>query len=329
MHTCESTIDTQVLDTDLALIRYLRGRVPEEIVRRRLELEKRGPEPVFDLRNRTLHPENWSGVAPLLRFLLRFPGAYERGQRNAHSLVLRQQPLTVRGLGADFRGYRIVQISDPHLDSSPHFADTLIDALEGVQADLCVFTGDFRFQTDGDSGPALEAMARLVNALPTPAYAVLGNHDALTMLPELETLGVRVLFNEGLALTRRGATLWLAGVDDPHYFGLHDLTTARAGCPDDAPALLLSHSPELYAEAAAAGYQVMLCGHTHGGQICLPGGIPLFTNARCPRRYCRGTWNVGALRGYTSTGAGTSVLDVRFNSPAEVVVHILESEPGS
>lgn len=325
MHPCEPINNAPVADTEQALLFYLRERVPAEVVRRRLELERCGPEPVFDVRNLTLNPENWSGFTPLLRTLLQGFGLYERGRRNALTLTVRERSLKIAGLPADFNGYRILQISDPHLDMRPDFTDALSAALEGVDADLCVLTGDFRFQTTGDSTAALEAVARLAGTLPAPAYAVLGNHDCLSMLPEMEAVGVRVLFNEGVALSRGGAVAWLAGVDDPHYFRLHDLKAAQAGRPENAVALLLAHSPELHAEAAAAGYQAALCGHTHGGQICLPGGIPILTSARCSRRYCRGDWQDGDLNGYTSIGAGSSVLDVRFNSPAEIVVHVLES----
>ncbi|MCK7581816.1 MAG: hypothetical protein MZV65_43480 [Chromatiales bacterium] len=67
----------------------------------------------------------------------------------------------------------------------------------------------------------------------------------------------------------------------------------------------------------------MLCGHTHGGQICLPGGFPLTWDARCPRRLAAGAWRHGALLGYTSVGAGTSVVNARLNCPPEITVHTL------
>lgn len=326
MHPCQAISNAPIAESEQALLHYLRDRVPPDVVRRRLELERCGPEPVFDFRNLTLNPENWSGFAPLLRTLLQWSGLYQRGRRNALALTVRERPLGIRGLPDAFRGYRILQISDPHIDMCPEFADTLKDALVGVSADLCVLTGDFRFRTTGDMTAALKGMERLVEALPAPGYAVLGNHDSLGMLPGMEAAGVRVLFNEGTDLMRGGETVWLAGVDDPHYFGLQDLNAAQAGRSEGTAALLLAHSPELHAEAAAAGYQAVLCGHTHGGQICLPGGIPILTSSRCSRRYCRGDWKDGDLNGYTSTGAGSSVLDVRFNSPAEVVVHVLNNE---
>jgi len=67
----------------------------------------------------------------------------------------------------------------------------------------------------------------------------------------------------------------------------------------------------------------MLCGHTHGGQICLPGGVPLLTDADCPRALARGAWKYHNLIGYTSVGAGSCIVDVRLNCPPEVTLHRL------
>ncbi|HSD96826.1 MAG TPA: hypothetical protein VLB06_06745, partial [Sulfuricaulis sp.] len=87
--------------------------------------------------------------------------------------------------------------------------------------------------------------------------------------------------------------------------------------------ILLSHTPEAYRNAAHAGFRLMLCGHTHGGQICLPGGIPIITDADCPRALVAGPWMYHGLIGYTSVGAGASIVDVRLNCPPEITLHRL------
>ena len=87
--------------------------------------------------------------------------------------------------------------------------------------------------------------------------------------------------------------------------------------------IALIHSPELYDLAAECGFSLYLAGHTHGGQIALPGGKVLYKNARCPVRLASGNWQYGSLKGYTSVGAGSSLLDVRFNCRPEVVLHRL------
>ena len=76
---------------------------------------------------------------------------------------------------------------------------------------------------------------------------------------------------------------------------------------------------------AVAGVDLNLAGHTHGGQICLPGGIPLMVNASCSRRYCKGPWRYHALDGYTSVGSGVSMVDVRLNCPPEITIHRLRA----
>jgi len=156
-------------------------------------------------------------------------------------------------------------------------------------------------------------------------YAVLGNHDSLRMVPHFESMGIQVLLNESVKIERGGAAIYLAGIDDPHYFRTDNMEKAAEDIPPDAVSVLLAHSPEIYRQAAHAGFSVMLCGHTHGGQICLPGGIPLMVNARCLRRYCKGSWRYHALAGYTSAGSGVSMVDVRLNCPPEITLHRLRA----
>src|SRR5450756_1910785 len=119
------------------------------------------------------------------------------------------------------------------------------------------------------------------------------------MVPELELMGVQMLLNEATQLQRGTADIVLAGVDDPHFYKCHDLKKALTAVAPDQFVILLSHSPEIAQEAARCGVDFYLCGHTHGGQICLPGGIAVFANASCNRRYVSGSWKCGAMQGYT------------------------------
>jgi len=86
---------------------------------------------------------------------------------------------------------------------------------------------------------------------------------------------------------------------------------------------LLAHSPEVFVEAEKAGFELYFCGHTHGGQVCLPGDFVLINNARSPRKLCKGSWSHGRMSGYTSPGTGCSGLPVRFNCPPTIALHIL------
>ena len=88
---------------------------------------------------------------------------------------------------------------------------------------------------------------------------------------------------------------------------------------------MLSHTSEVYRQAAETGFDLMLSGHTHGGQLCLPGSIPIKLEAALPRKMGAGTWKHFGMDGYTSVGVGTSILPVRLNCPPEVTMHILSA----
>jgi predicted MPP superfamily phosphohydrolase len=143
------------------------------------------------------------------------------------------------------------------------------------------------------------------------------------MVPVLEEMGIRLLMNEHVVLRRGADVLYLAGIDDAHFFGVENFEKALGEIPVDAPTVLLSHTPEVFRQAAHVGVDLLLCGHTHGGQICLPGRIPLILDANIPRQLGRGRWRYRDMLGYTSPGAGTSIVEVRLNCPAEITVHTL------
>jgi hypothetical protein len=146
------------------------------------------------------------------------------------------------------------------------------------------------------------------------------------MVPALESFGIQMLLNESAAINRDGASLYLSGVDDPHYFRVENIQKAAEQIPATSASIMLSHTPEIYRQVAHAGFDLMLSGHTHGGQICLPGGIPLTLDSRCPRYMGRGAWRYGQMQGYTSAGSGTSIVNVRFNCLPEVTLHRLRSQ---
>jgi len=175
----------------------------------------------------------------------------------------------------------------------------------------------------------MQALERLRPYLGEPVYAVLGNHDTIRMVPRMEALGIRVLMNESVCIVRGNDAIWLAGIDDAHYFRTHGYHKAADGIPEDACAILLSHTPEAFRHAAHCGFALMLSGHTHGGQICLPGGIPILTDSDAPRAYSRGPWRFQGMAGYTSVGCGSSIVDVRLNCLPEITLHRLRCAGGS
>jgi hypothetical protein len=102
-----------------------------------------------------------------------------------------------------------------------------------------------------------------------------------------------------------------------------DIEKASAVVPQDGFSVLLSHTPEIYRLAAHANINLLLSGHTHGGQICLPGRIPIVLDSDLPRFMGSGPWVYRDLAGYTSVGVGSSVVPVRFNCPPEITLHHL------
>ena len=304
----------------------LSARLKPMHLRQRLGIESEGEAPVFGCGRTYFHPENALSLRRLLQLALRLTGLYRRGQRNARDLRVVHHRLPIRNLPPALAGLRLLHITDLHLDVHPDFPRIVAERVTGLDYDVCVLTGDYRYRTCGPLEPALDGLRHLRRHLRHPVYAVLGNHDSIRMVPHMEDMGIRVLVNESDRLERDGQSLYLVGVDDPHFFRADNLERACSAVPEQAPSILLCHSPELFRQAAHSGFDAMLCGHTHGGQIRLPGGIPVLTNADCPRRFTAGAWRYRTLYGYTSVGAGSSIVDVRFNCRPEVVVHTLDRD---
>jgi uncharacterized protein len=199
----------------------------------------------------------------------------------------------------------------------------LVPLVRDLAYDLCVLTGDYRGLTYGPFDIAMTSMARLRAELRGQILAVLGNHDTIRMVPGLEAMGIEILLNEHRSIIRDGDRIQVAGIDDAHFYRVDNIEKAAEGIAHDEFSILLSHTPEIYRQAAHADFKLLLAGHTHGGQICLPGGIPITLDSALPRRLGSGPWRYHAMMGYTSVGAGSSVLPVRFNCPAEITLHHL------
>jgi hypothetical protein len=308
---------------DTELYQLLVERTGHTYLRQRLGIEAESEHRVFHKGRSRFHIENIDSLHGVIRFLTRLLMLHGRGQRNALNIRVNENVIQLPHLPEDFIGYTILHLSDLHMDMNDEFPATLHQCLQGLEYDMCVMTGDYRFLTHGPWDRALAGLETIRTAIDRPIYAVLGNHDSLKMAPGIEDLDIRLLLNESVAISRGNSRIHLAGIDDPHYFGTDNLERATRGINDDDVALLLAHSPEIFRQAAHAGFDVLLCGHTHGGQIRLPGNIALIMNAKCPRAYCAGAWQHRHLRGYTSLGTGSSIVDLRYNCPPEVTLHRL------
>jgi hypothetical protein len=223
--------------------------------------------------------------------------------------------LKVTGLPAAFDGYRILHVSDSHLDILPAVADAAARLLDGIEVDLLAVTGDVHGRKCHPLSRSVEPLKRTLAGVIVRdrRLAVLGNHDPVEMVEALEALAIETLVNRTTTLSRGDAVLHVTGLDDVHNFYS---PAARAALDQrvDGCRIALVHSAEMADHAAAAGCALYLCGHTHAGQVCLPGGRMVFTQlVRC-RHAASGVWREDEMVGYTSPGLGVSPPAVRFNS---------------
>ncbi|WP_419695585.1 metallophosphoesterase [Mesorhizobium muleiense] len=291
--------------------------------RQRLGVEEDHEAQVFGQGLNFFHLENWYSIHAVIRNGLRLTGLYGRGRRNAANVQLRVNNITSASLPRSFEGFRILHLSDLHADMSRSAMDRVIELVSDLDYDICVLTGDFRAKTFGPFDAALDGVARVRASLKGPLYGVLGNHDTVRMVPALEDMGIRMLMNELDVIERSGEHIYLAGIDDAHFFRVDNIEKAAADVPTDAFSILLSHTPEIYRQAAHTGFDLLLAGHTHGGQICLPGGLPITLDSKLPRAMGVGAWIYHGMTGYTSVGAGSSVVAVRLNCLPEITLHQL------
>ena len=257
-------------------------------------------------------------------FLLRACGLAKRARANYLAPHIVERHWRLPRLPQAFAGFRLLQLTDLHFDLDPEFTPALIKLLHGLAYDAVVITGDFRSSTYEDHTPSTDAARRLIECLGTPRFGILGNHDFIELAPDLESAGLPVLLNEASCLARGADELWIAGIDDSHFYGTHDLERVNDALPPGACTILLAHSPEIANELIPDRFDLVLCGHTHGGQLCLPGGRWLHVPVHNLRReFINGPWKVGSTQGYTSPGTGACGIPARLNCPGELTIHIL------
>jgi predicted MPP superfamily phosphohydrolase len=250
--------------------------------------------------------------------------AYQARYVNPYSPRLETVSVPVPPGHEGLAGLRIGFITDTHV--GPFItADDLARAtalLAAERPDLVLFGGDYVSESPRYIGPAIEVVRDLVSETPLGGFAVLGNHDLSVSAPKvttaLEGAGIPVLRNAALPVSYRGSDLWLTGVDET-LLGRPDPPSAFAPVPAGAAVIALWHEPQFAEHAAAQGAFLQLSGHTHGGQIRLPGvgavGLPIHG-----KRYVMGLNRVDRMTIYTARGVGVYRPPLRFNCPPEVTL---------
>lgn len=306
-----------------AIANELEQRLGRLQARLRLGIETDHEAQIFGQGINFFHIENWYSIHSVIRATLWLMGLYWRGRKNAEQIQVRHNNIIMKTLPRRFDGFTLLHISDLHVDMNEGAMRRLTELIPGMTYDICVLTGDYRGTTFGPFDAALEGLARVRSHLKSPVYGVLGNHDTIRMVPGLEQMGIRMLLNECATISRGDEAIYLAGIDDAHYYRVDNIEKAASEISENGFSILLSHTPEIYRQAAHAGFNLLLSGHTHGGQICLPGSIPITLDSVLPRQTGSGPWKYRDMVGYTSVGVGSSVVAIRINCLPEITLHYL------
>jgi uncharacterized protein len=238
-----------------------------------------------------------------------------------HRLVVEWLELAFPDLPRGLEGLRIAQLSDFH--RSPVVRQWEIERAvaraNALAPDLIVLTGDYVTFGRHYAAPCAAALSAL--RAPLGRYAILGNHDYWSpdaVAAALREAGLTVLRNQAQPVRQGGGELWLIGLDDA-WARKHDIPAALECVPAPAFKVALMHEPDVADEIARYPIQLQLSGHSHGGQICLPGIGPLHL-PKLGRRYPMGLYRIGELQLYTNRGVGRVSPAVRINCPPEITL---------
>lgn len=246
----------------------------------------------------------------------------------AQTPVVEHIPIPVRNLHASLEGFTILQISDLHLYplTQPELIRKAVAMSNELNPDLVVMTGDYVWQ----ELEAIDELAPILSGLNAKygVFSTLGNHDywldAGVITSTMEAAGLPVLINQGLSIQVGKGSIYLAGLDDG-WSGYPDLERTLEGVSQDEPVFLLCHEPDL-ADRYASNDQInlQLSGHTHGGQIRIP-GIGALILPYLGRKYDLGLYKIGNMLLYTNRGLGVISEPVRYNCSPEISHFILQS----
>ena len=243
----------------------------------------------------------------------------------ANTLTVEEVPIKLDRLPTKLDGLRVIHLSDIHhsrFTNLEHISRT-VDIANNLRPDIVFLTGDYVSHDTDYIAPVAEVLGELEAEFGT--YACLGNHDHWTdadlVTHMLRGEGIKVLINEGLRFEARGASFWLAGVDD-YMAGKTDITAALHGSFPDEMKLLLAHNPVIFRQAVRANIDLTLSGHTHGGQIKMRDP----ERRILPRRkLSSGLHHRNESQIYITRGIGTVVVPARYQCPPEITLLELRS----
>ncbi|MFH2000729.1 MAG: metallophosphoesterase, partial [Planctomycetota bacterium] len=223
----------------------------KDLLKKRRAIEVGHSEAWLTLGKGTFHFENLSFLRRSLTWFFRLLNVLERGEKNALDIQVNPVRFEFENLPKAFDGYKILHLSDLHIDGLAGLTETICGKIQGLEYDLCLLSGDYRFEIYGPFHNVAHHMGILIDAIEAPdgIIGILGNHDFLEASNILENFGVNMLINQAVPIERGDDCLWMVGLDDPHYYGCDDLPGALRTVPESAFKVLAVHSPELYSEA--------------------------------------------------------------------------------
>lgn len=249
------------------------------------------------------------------------------------SLSTREYELALPGWPASARDLRIAVLADLHTGSPHNDLEKLQDIVQATnraQPDLVLLAGDFVIHgVVGGHFIEPEASARVLRSLQAPlgVYAVLGNHDwwfdGTRVRKALEAEGIPVLEDRAIPLMFHHTSIWLAGVSD-FWEAAHDVRRALSGVDETSPVIVVTHNPDVFPEIPGR-VTLTIAGHTHGGQVAVPGWGRPVVPSQFGERYAIGHIVEGGRHLFVSTGIGTSILPVRFRVPPEISIMTIRS----
>lgn len=293
----------------------------KEIHPTRLAREKRIKEWLDDKDYTHKKAHSFSKV---IKYLFEITGLSALGFRNTQKIKTKRLEFKHPNIGSEFNNFKIMFISDFHLNGNPLLINPITKILKEENVDIYLLGGDYQVNAFGNYSVVKSLYTRLLKEIDTSkVYAVLGNHDEYKIAEILDELGVNMLFNEYITIKRGEKTLTISGIEDSDRYLAHEFPDLPI--QHDDYRILLAHSPNIYKDAQRHGYDLLLAGHTHSGQICYPGGVPIVRFTKFPHKYSYSSWKYKDMRGYTTAGVGNTWVNVRFFCPPEVVVITLKN----
>jgi predicted MPP superfamily phosphohydrolase len=261
------------------------------------------------------------GAAPLAIPDPKGPGP--QWQRHVpHGFEWNRYVLPIASLPPQLEGLRILQITDLHF--RPFWSevyDELIARVRREAVDLIFITGDLN-NKKRNCLPAVPYIRRFVSGLTARlgCFGILGNHDRWALAGHLENCGITLLDGKRRHIEIEGASLELIGLPGVHRKEVtRKILESFPPRDPEIPRLILSHFPDILRKAAGLHPDIYFAGHTHGGQVCLPGGVPIIRHAALPRRLGSGVHSAFDTWLVISRGLGFTGISLRLFCPAEVI----------